>query len=109
MEGAWARTILVVMTEFGRTARPNGARGTDHGTAGAALLIGPTVAKSAVHADWPGLHDRDLYEGRDLRPTLDSRSVLKAAITGTFDMTSTQAERAFPDSAAAPGAYQLMK
>lgn len=109
MEGTWARTTVVVMTEFGRTARPNGTRGTDHGTAGAGFLIGPTVAKSAVQADWPGLHDRDLYEGRDLRPTLDNRSVLKAAIAGTFDMLPAQAERAFPNSVAAPGAYQLMK
>ena len=78
MGAAWANTTVVVMTEFGRTARPNGTRGTDHGTAGAGFVIGPKVARSAV-ADWPGLGDRALFEGRDLKPTLDTRAVLKAA------------------------------
>jgi uncharacterized protein (DUF1501 family) len=62
--GAWADTTVVVMTEFGRTARPNGSRGTDHGTAGAGFPIGPRLARSAVVADWPGLGDAALYEGR---------------------------------------------
>jgi len=48
MQDAWADTTVVVMTEFGRTARPNGSRGTDHGTAGAGFLIGPKVARSAA-------------------------------------------------------------
>ena len=55
MESAWSNTTVVVMTEFGRTARPNGTRGTDHGTAGAGFIIGPHVAKSVVFSDWPGL------------------------------------------------------
>jgi uncharacterized protein (DUF1501 family) len=104
----WSGTTVVVMTEFGRTARPNGTRGTDHGTAGAGFLLGPTVAKSAVFSDWPGLADNALFEGRDLRPTLDTRAVLKAAIAGTFDLTAAQADRVFPSSSAVPGAYQLM-
>jgi uncharacterized protein (DUF1501 family) len=108
MQGAWATTTVVVMTEFGRTARPNGTRGTDHGTAGAGFVIGPTVARSAVHADWPGLDTRALFEGRDLAPTLDTRAVLKAAIAGAFDMTPAQADRVFPASAGVPGAYSLM-
>ena len=98
MEGAWANTTVVVMTEFGRTARPNGTRGTDHGTAGAGFVIGPQVAKSVVFSDWPGLSDRALFEGRDLKPTLDTRAVLKAAIAGTFDLTSAQVDRVFPTS-----------
>ena len=98
MGAAWANTTVVVMTEFGRTARPNGTRGTDHGTAGAGFIIGPKVAKSTVHADWPGLGDRALFEGRDLKPTLDTRAVLKAAIAAAFDLTPAQAERVFPGS-----------
>jgi uncharacterized protein (DUF1501 family) len=109
MGAAWAGTTVVVMTEFGRTARPNGTRGTDHGTAGAGFVIGPTVAKSAVHTNWPGLSPQTLFEGRDLQPTLDTRSVLKAAVAGTFDLTAVQAERVFPSSAAARGAYALMR
>jgi len=108
MQAAWATTTIVVMTEFGRTARPNGTRGTDHGTAGAGFLIGPNVAKSQVFADWPGLGDSALYEGRDLKPTLDTRAVLKAAIAGTFDLNAAQAGRVFPSSDNVKGAYHLM-
>ena len=108
MGAAWATTTVVVMTEFGRTAHPNGTRGTDHGTAGAGLIIGPAVARSQVFSDWPGLNDRELFENRDLKPTLDTRSVLKAAIAGTFDLTPTQADRVFPGSSPVRGSYELM-
>jgi uncharacterized protein (DUF1501 family) len=108
MGDAWRDTTVVVMTEFGRTARANGTRGTDHGTAGAGFVLGPHVAKSTVLADWPGLSNPALFEGRDLKPTLDTRAVLKGAIAGTFDLTPAQADRVFPSSAAAAGAYQIM-
>jgi uncharacterized protein (DUF1501 family) len=108
MGPAWATTTVVVMTEFGRTARPNGTRGTDHGTAGTGFLLGPKVARSAVFSDWPGLGSGSLFEGRDLRPTLDTRAVLKAAIAGTFDLTANQADRVFPSSGTVRGAYELM-
>lgn len=109
MGGAWVDTTVVVMTEFGRTARPNGTRGTDHGTAGAGFVIGPRIARSAVLSDWPGLGASALFEGRDLRPTLDTRAVLKGAIAGTFDLTTTQADRVFPGSADARGRYGMMR
>ncbi len=108
MEAAWADTTVVVMTEFGRTARPNGTRGTDHGTAGAGFVLGPRVARSAVVADWPGLADHALFEGRDLRPTLDTRAVLKGVVTGAFDLTAAQADRVFPGSAGVRGRTDLM-
>jgi uncharacterized protein (DUF1501 family) len=108
MGPAWSNTTIVVMTEFGRTARPNGTRGTDHGTAGAGFLLGPQVARSRVFADWPGLGDGALFEGRDVKPTLDTRAVLKAAIAGTFDLMPAQADRVFPSSEAVRGAYDLM-
>lgn len=106
MGTAWSNTTVVVMTEFGRTARPNGTRGTDHGTAGAGFVIGPGVAKSVAYADWPGLADRSLFEGRDLKPTLDVRSVLKAAIARAFDLTNAQTARVFPGS---PGADAITR
>ncbi len=96
----WDDTTVVVMTEFGRTAQPNGTGGTDHGTAGAGFVLGPNLARSQVLTDWPGLGKRELYEGRDLRPTLDTRAVLKAVITGVFDLTASQTDRVFPDSSA---------
>jgi uncharacterized protein (DUF1501 family) len=109
MGSVWADTTVVVMTEFGRTARPNGTRGTDHGTAGAAFLAGPKIARSTVHADWPGLADTALFEGRDLRPTLDTRALLKAAVAGTFDLTRPQLARVFPGSDTVRGAFDLMR
>lgn len=108
MEMAWLDTTVVVMTEFGRTARPNGTRGTDHGTAGAGFVLGPRVARSAVLCDWPGLAGGALYEGRDLKPTLDTRAVLKGAIAGTLDLTASQADRVFPGSGSARGLYEMM-
>jgi uncharacterized protein (DUF1501 family) len=97
------------MTEFGRTARPNGTGGTDHGTAGAGFVIGPAVARSAVVSDWPGLSQRALYEARDLQPTLDTRSVLKGVVAGVFDLTAVQADRVFPGSEGTRGLYDLMR
>ena len=108
MGSEWNRTTVVVMTEFGRTAHPNGTRGTDHGTAGAGFVVGPRVARSTVLSDWPGLAASQLFEGRDLRPTLDTRSILKAALAGTFDLTGAQLERVFPDSTAARPVSGLM-
>ena len=99
MRELWAvDTTVVVMTEFGRPACPNGTRGTDHGTAGAGFVIGPQVARSAVLTDWPGLAQQALYEGRDLAPTLDTRSVLKGVVAATFDLTRAQVNRVFPES-----------
>jgi uncharacterized protein (DUF1501 family) len=108
MGPAWSNTTVVVMTEFGRTARANGTRGTDHGTAGAGFIIGPRVAKSAVFTDWPGLDDRLLFEGRDLKPTLDVRAVLKAAVAGTFDLSRPQLDRVFPNAPEVRPLYDLL-
>ena len=108
MGPAWKNTTVVVMTEFGRTARANGTRGTDHGTAGAGFIVGPRVAKSTVFTDWPGLDDRSLFEGRDLKPTLDVRSALKGAIAGTFDLSRAQLDRVFPNSPDARAIFDLM-
>jgi uncharacterized protein (DUF1501 family) len=108
MGAAWQNTTVVVMTEFGRTARPNGTRGTDHGTAGAGFVLGPRLAKSSIIADWPGLSANALFEGRDLKPTLDTRAVLKAAIAGAFDLTPAQLDRVFPNSSGVRAVSGLM-
>jgi uncharacterized protein (DUF1501 family) len=62
-----------------------------------------------VLSDWPGLGDTALFEGRDLRPTLDTRSVLKGALAATFDLAGTQADRVFPSSDGVPGLYSMMR
>lgn len=98
----WRHTSVLVVTEFGRTAAVNGTRGTDHGTAGCALLAGGNVAGGRVLADWPGLAARDLHEGRDLRATLDLRSVFKSVLAERFGVSQHALERdVFPDSSAA--------
>lgn len=102
MGAAWKTTTIVVMTEFGRTARPNGTRGTDHGTAGAGFVVSPRLGRSRVVADWPGLSAQALFEGRDLKPTLDTRGLLKGVLASTFDLTPPQLDRVFPGSAAVP-------
>jgi uncharacterized protein (DUF1501 family) len=65
----WRRTTVLVATEFGRTAAANGTGGTDHGTGSVAMVLGGAVRGGRVIADWPGLAPRELYEGRDLKPT----------------------------------------
>ena len=102
MGPAWANTTVVVMTEFGRTARPNGTRGTDHGTAGAGFVLGPTSRDRRCSPTGRASTIAALFEGRDLKPTLDTRAVLKAAIAGTFDLTRPQLDRVFPNSPEIP-------
>jgi uncharacterized protein (DUF1501 family) len=77
----WRDTVIVVATEFGRTARINGTEGTDHGTGTIALLAGGAVKGGRVIADWPGLRAASLYEGRDLAPTIDLRAVIKGVLS----------------------------
>lgn len=80
MGAAWKETAVVVVTEFGRTARVNGTEGTDHGTATVALLAGGAIAGGRVIADWPGVSEAALYQARDLKPTTDLRAVLKGLL-----------------------------
>jgi uncharacterized protein (DUF1501 family) len=80
MGDAWRETVVVFITEFGRTARINGTDGTDHGTGTVAWIIGGAVKGGRVIADWPGLKETDLYESRDLKATTDLRAVLKGVL-----------------------------
>lgn len=99
---AWQNTVVAVVTEFGRTVRVNGTRGTDHGTATAAVLAGGAVNGGRVVGDWPGLGKGDLLEDRDLRPTTDLRSVFKGILLDHLQLPSRHVDRnVFPDSRAA--------
>jgi uncharacterized protein (DUF1501 family) len=80
MGPAWRETVVVLVTEFGRTARINGTDGTDHGTATVMLLAGGALKGGRVIADWPGLKPTDLLENRDLKSTIDVRGVLKGLL-----------------------------
>ena len=78
--GLWARTVVLVATEFGREVAINGNLGTDHGSGGAAFVLGGAVKGGRVIADWPGLAKKDRYEGRDLRITTDLRAVMRTVL-----------------------------
>ena len=102
LAGVWERSAVLVVTEFGRTVAVNGTGGTDHGTATCALLVGGAVAGGRVVADWPGLANSALYEGRDLRPTLDVRSIMKSVFASHFGAGESGIEaRVFSGSGAA--------
>jgi len=97
----WDKTTVLVVTEFGRTVAVNGTRGTDHGTAGCAFIAGGAVTGGRVISDWPGLAERDLYEGRDLAPTLDLRAVFKGVLSEQYGLSARALETSvFPDSEA---------
>ena len=110
MGETWSRTVVLVATEFGRTAAINGTRGTDHGTGAAAFLLGGAVAGGRVVADWPGLGRNSLYEGRDLRPTTDLRSVMKGVLRDHLAIPAAALEtKVFPESAAARATDGLIR
>ncbi|WP_085317165.1 DUF1501 domain-containing protein [Derxia lacustris] len=94
---AWANTVVVVMSEFGRTAAENGNRGTDHGHGNAMWLLGGPVAGGKVHGRWPGLDDSALYEGRDLAITTDFRDVYAALAERHLRLPSARLAEVFPD------------
>ena len=97
---AWARTVVVVGSEFGRTAAENGSAGTDHGTGGLAILAGGAVQGGRIAGDWPGLTPTALFEARDLRAVNAYEAIFKAVLIGHLGLDPAYAERVvFPDSA----------
>ncbi|WP_184330630.1 DUF1501 domain-containing protein [Povalibacter uvarum] len=107
---AWNRTAVMVVTEFGRTVAVNGTRGTDHGTATCAFLVGGAVNGGKVIADWPGLATSSLHQGRDLAPTLDLRSVFKGVLATHLSVSESDLEsKVFPDSRGASPLEGLMQ
>jgi len=79
-------TLILTLTEFGRTVEQNGGNGTEHGYGSAILMAGGLLKKSQVFTDWPGLKKGDLFQGRDLHSTIDSRSIYASAMTAVFDV-----------------------
>jgi uncharacterized protein (DUF1501 family) len=105
----WRDTVIVVATEFGRTARINGTEGTDHGTGTVALLAGGAVKGGRVIADWPGLKQANLFEARDLAPTTDLRAVIKGVLHDHLGLSErVLAETVFPDSASVKAVQGLV-
>lgn len=97
----WTNTLVMVATEFGRTVAFNGTGGTDHGTASAAMLFGGALANGGrIKSDWPGLKPSQLYEGRDLKPTMRFELFASEAVAQHYglDPVKTRA-KLFPDFA----------
>jgi uncharacterized protein (DUF1501 family) len=95
----WNKTLVLVATEFGRTVATNGTNGTDHGTAFAAMLFGGSLAKGGhVMADWPGLAQGQLYEGRDLKPTARFEGFVADTLAAHYGIDAARMRRTlFPD------------
>ena len=109
MGPAWRDTVVLIVTEFGRTARTNGTQGTDHGTGTVALMVGGAVKGGRVLADWPGLSDANLYEGRDLKPTQDLRAITKGVLRDHLGIPDgALANTIFPGSVAVKGLSDLL-
>ena len=89
----WAQTIVLVATEFGRTAAANGTGGTDHGTGSAAMLFGGGIKGGRVIADWPGLSQANLYEARDLKPTMGLDALIAGAASESFGIDPARLSR----------------
>ncbi len=99
MGGAWSRTTVAIVTEFGRTAAINGTGGTDHGTGGVAFLAGGAVRGGRILGDWPGLGAHQLHDGRDLRATTDLRALFKGVLREHLGVPDSAVEsRVFPGS-----------
>jgi uncharacterized protein (DUF1501 family) len=106
---AWKDTIIVVVTEFGRTARENGTNGTDHGMATCALFLGGAVKGGRVLADWPGLAEKDLFQNRDLKPTTDLRVLLKGVLRDHLGVPDgALGTKIFPETALLKGTDGLV-
>ena len=106
----WNQTVVLVATEFGRTAAVNGTGGTDHGTASAAMLLGGAVKGGRVMADWPGLSQASLYEQRDLKPTIGLDAMIAGVAAETFGIDPERAGRAlFPTATFGRAAEGLVR
>ncbi|RSZ56029.1 DUF1501 domain-containing protein [Massilia atriviolacea] len=101
-------TTIVVMSEFGRTARQNGNGGTDHGHGNAMWLLGGRVAGGKVYGDWQGVGDDALNEGRDLPVTTDFRSVLAQVAEKHLRLPDRQLATLFPDMPGQALPFQLL-
>jgi uncharacterized protein (DUF1501 family) len=92
----WQHTTIACVTEFGRTVRENGSKGTDHGTAGTAFLAGGGIRGGKMLGDWPGLSPAALFEDRDLAPVNDMHGLFKALLTQLYGFDRNQLARVFP-------------
>jgi uncharacterized protein (DUF1501 family) len=107
---AWSKTAIVMATEFGRTVKPNGSGGTDHGTGGAAFLLGGAVAGGKVRAEWVGLKPEALKDGRDQPARTDLRALFKGVLAEHLGVPKSELDsKVFPDSGSTTAQTQLIR
>ena len=106
---AWRRTVVLVVTEFGRTVAINGTQGTDHGTGGAALVLGGAVRGGRVLTDWPGLAPAQRNDGRDLRVTTDVRAIFRSVLIDHLGLPSARVGQLILPGTAALAALPLLR
>ena len=107
--GTWGRTVVLVATEFGREVAMNGNQGTDHGTGGAALVLGGAVKGGRVLSDWPGLARKDRHEGRDLKVTTDIRSAIRPLLADHLQVSRAALDRDVLPGSAGLRSLDLLK
>jgi uncharacterized protein (DUF1501 family) len=101
----WSDTVVVVVSEFGRTMRENGNRGTDHGHGNVMWVLGGPVKGGKIYGDWPGLAEAQLYQGRDLAVTTDYRHPLAAIVARHLRLDDKALAAIFPGMPAAKGNF----
>lgn len=92
----WHNTVIIIGTEFGRTAKENGTGGTDHGTASALFLAGGAVNGGRVEGHWPGLKTRELFKQRDLMPTSNSFAWFGSVLSQHWQFSDKEVAEVFP-------------
>ena len=98
LHDTYGRTVVLVISEFGRTARENGNGGTDHGHGNAMWVMGGPVNGGKIYGNWPGLEEDDLHEGRDLAVTTDFRSVVAGVLESHLKVERAGIAGVFPHS-----------
>lgn len=106
---AWNRTVVLVVTEFGRAVPFNADGGTDHGTASVTFLMGGAVAGGRVGNQWPGLAPSQLRGGTDLAATTDLRAIIKAALIEHLRLPDRTVAKVFPSAAELPASIGLFR
>jgi uncharacterized protein (DUF1501 family) len=101
---AWSDTVVLVISEFGRTVHENGNGGTDHGHGNVMWVMGGNIRGRKVYGRWPGLAPDDLYQGRDLAITTDFREIAAAVLHAHMGLDDAQIDRVFPGRPAPGGA-----
>ena len=97
LDKVYSNTVILVLSEFGRTVKENGNQGTDHGHGNVMWLLGGGIRGGQIYGKWEGLGDSVLYEGRDLPVTTDFREAIASILIDHISISHNKLENIFPD------------